>query len=72
MAETGVYIDKIQVFEATDTERIIYAKGREIVVYHPKDKKKKQFRFRPEKEEKIIVPAGYNVRARETWLLWFQ
>jgi len=70
-AETGVYIDKIQIFEPTGTDRFLYAKGHEIVVFHPKDKKK-QWRYRPEKDEKISVPAGYAVRAVRTWLLWAQ
>lgn len=70
-AETGVYIEKIQIFEPTDTDRILYAKGHEIVVFHPKDKKK-QSRHRPETDEKITVPAGYSVRAVRAWLLWAQ
>lgn len=66
IAETGVYIDKFKIFEATDTDRTLYAKGHEIIIFHPKDKK--EFRYRPQKEEKISVPAGYAIRAVKTWV----
>jgi len=70
VAETGVYIDKIKIFEATETDRTLYAKGHEIIVFHPKDKT--NLRYRPGKEEKISVPAGYAVRAVKTWVAWSQ
>lgn len=68
IAETGVYIDKIEIFEATKTDRTLYAKGHEIIIYHPKDKT--DFRYRPQREEKISVPAGYMVRAVKAWVAW--
>ena len=70
VAETGIYIDKIRIFDATETDRILYAKGHEIIIFHPKDKK--DFRYRPEREEKISVPAGYAVRAVKAWVAWNQ
>jgi len=71
VAETGEYIDKLKIFEATETDRTLYAKGHEIIIFHPK-KKKEQWRYRPESEEKIIVLAGYAVRAVKTWVAWSQ
>jgi hypothetical protein len=70
IAETGVYVDKIRIFDATGADRVLYAKGHEIIIYHSADKK--DFRYRPEKEEKITVPAGYAVRAVKAWVAWSQ
>lgn len=61
-------MDKIRIFDAAVADRVIYAKGHEIIIYHPADKK--DFRYRPEREEKIIVPAGYAVRAVKAWVAW--
>lgn len=71
IAETGVYIDKIKIFEASGTDRTLYAKGHEIIVFHPEDEKK-QSRYRLGQEEKVSVPAGYKVRAEKVWMAWSQ
>jgi hypothetical protein len=33
IAETGVYVDKIRIFDATSADRVLYAKGHEIILY---------------------------------------
>ena len=70
VAETGIYIDKIRIFDATETDRILYAKGHEIIIFYPKDKK--DFRYRLEREEKISVPARYVVHVVKAWVAWNQ
>ena len=60
IAKTGVYIDKLKVFKATETDRILYAKGHEIIIFHPKNKEE-QWRYQLEPEEKISVAARYAV-----------
>jgi len=69
IAETGVYVDKLSVFEPKDADRVLHAKGREVFVFHPKNKKE-QRQYRPEKEAPITVPAGYAVRVVKAWVAW--
>ena len=69
VAETGDYVDKLKIFKATDADRTLYAKGDEVIIYHPKNKKE-QWRYRPETEKKLTVPAGYAVRVAKAWVAW--
>lgn len=69
IAETGAYVDKLSVFEPTGSDRVLHAKGREVIVFHPKNKKE-QRRYRPEKDTQITVPAGYAVRVVKAWVAW--
>jgi phage-related protein len=60
VAESGDYVDKLTIFEATAADRTLYVKGDEVIIYHPTNKKKQQL-YKPKAEMKLTVPAGYAV-----------
>jgi hypothetical protein len=69
VAESGIYVDKLKIFEATEADRTLHIKGDEVIIYHPKNKKE-QRRYNPRTEMKLTVPAGYAVRVVKAWVAW--